>query len=431
MDGESNRMGEQKKKSRTYFCIDMKCFFASVECAERGLDPFTSLLVVADESRGRGAICLAVSPALKALGVRNRCRLFEVPSGLSVIVAKPHMKKYIEYAADIYAIYLRWIAPEDIHVYSIDEAFLDVTDYLKCYRKTPEEFVRLLMGQIASEKRIPATAGIGSNLYLAKVALDITAKHSVSHIGILDEESYRKTLWTHEPLTDFWQVASGTVKRLNKHALFTMRDVALAPENRIYAMFGVNAELLIDHAWGRESCTMADIKNYRGKTHSISNSQILCSDYSKEKAKIVMGEMARSAAEALIRQKMVTNRIAIGIGYSGDCRPSDKGTVTIGQTTNLPSILAAHTLELFDRLAAGGYPIRRLSIAFLNLGSSCHEGYDLFTDIQAIERERRREETVLSIKDRFGKNALLRGVDYTEGATARERNRLIGGHNSE
>lgn len=419
------------EKQRVYFCIDMKCFYASVECADRGLDPFTTPLVVADEARGQGAICLAVSPALKALGVKNRCRLFEVPAGLAVTVAKPRMKRYMRCAAEIYGVYLRYMAPEDIHVYSIDEAFLDVTDYLKCYHQTAEAYASFLLDEIAKKTHIPATVGIGSNLYLAKIALDITAKKNTSHIARLDEESYRETLWRHEPLTDFWQVSTGTAKRLEKRGIFTMRGIALAPETLLYQLFGVNAELLIDHAWGRESCTIADIKKYKSKSRSVSSSQILFSNYPFDKARLVVAEMARAGAETLMRQKTVTRRIALSVGYADDSRPADHGAVSLSVTTDLPSCLTKEALALFDRLADRETPIRRLSIAFPDLESSSYEGYDLFSDVEALEKERKRESALLGIKDRFGKNALLRAVDYLPGATARERNRLIGGHNGE
>ena len=279
-------------KERTYFCIDMKCFFASVECAELGLNPFETCLVVADQSRGENALCLAISPKMKTLGVKNRCRMNEIPKGIDFIVAKPRMKKYIEYAADIYDIYLDYIAPNDIHVYSIDEAFLEVTDYLKMYNMEAKEFALFLMNQIAVRKHIPAAAGIGTNLYLAKVALDITAKKTKDHVGFLNEKLYRETIWHHRPITDFCQVSSGTAKRLARYGVFDMGGVATLPEETLYKAFGVNAELLRDHALGRESCLISDIKEYKPKSKSISSSQILFEDYTYNKALTVMYEMA-------------------------------------------------------------------------------------------------------------------------------------------
>ncbi len=419
------------EKARTYYCIDMKCFFASVECAERGLDPFTTPLVVADEARGRGALCLAVSPYLKSLGVKNRCRLFEIPERIRYIIAKPRMQKYIEYAADIYELYLRYIAPQDIHVYSIDEAFIDATDYLKCYRRDAKDFARLLLSVIAREKKIPATVGIGTNLYLAKVALDITAKKAPDHIGLLTEDSYRKTLWHHQPLSDFWQISSGTVRRLAKYAIFDMAAIAHASETLLYRLFGVNAELLIDHAWGRESCLIADIKKYRSKSRSISTSQILFEDYSYEKARIVMGEMVRWSCQEMMRRHVITSKVAIFIGYSRDCLPPVNKSVHLGVTTSVYSLIAPHVMALFDRIADRKMPIRRLGITLCSVCPEGWEGYDLFTDVEAVEKEKKLEHTVLGIKDKFGKNALLRLTDLQEGATAVLRNKLIGGHNGE
>lgn len=419
------------EKSRIYYCIDMKCFFASVECAERGLDPFTTPLVVADEARGSAALCLAVSPLMKRLGVKNRCRLFEIPKSIDYQIAKPRMQKYIDYAADIYEIYLRYISPGDIHVYSIDEAFIDATDYLKCYKKEPKEFARFLVSEIAREKKIPATVGVGTNLYLAKVALDITAKKSPDHMAMLTEESYRKTLWEHQPLTDFWQISSGTVKRLSRYAIFDMRGIAKAPEEMLYRLFGVNAELLIDHAWGRESCTIADIKQYRSKSHSMSSSQILFSDYSFDKAAIVLSEMVRNGCQEMMRRRVITSKIALYVGYSKDVLPAAKGSVRMTATTQVYSVILPYVMGLFEKITDKKVPIRRLGITFCDIVSDGWEGYDLFTDIEAVEREKTLEHTVLDIKDKYGKNAMLRLSNLQEGATARERNKLIGGHNRE
>ena len=419
------------EKHRIYYCIDMKCFFASVECAERGLDPFTTPLVVADEARGSGALCLAVSPLMKRLGVKNRCRLFEIPKSIDYRIAKPRMQKYIDYAADIYEIYLRYISPNDIHVYSIDEAFIDATDYLKCYEKEPKEFARFLVSEIAREKKIPATVGVGTNLYLAKVALDISAKKSPDHIAELNEESYRETLWEHQPLTDFWQISHGTVKRLSRYAIFDMRAVAKAPEELLYRLFGVNAELLIDHAWGRESCTIADIKQYRSKSHSMSSSQILFSDYTFDKAAIVLSEMVRNGCQEMMRRRVITSKISLYVGYSKDVLPAAKGSVRMTATTQVYSVILPYVMDLFEKITDKKAPIRRLGITFCDIVSDGWEGYDLFTDIEAVEREKTLEHTVLDIKDKYGKNAMLRLSNLQEGATARERNKLIGGHNGE
>lgn len=326
-------------KQRAYFCIDMKSFFASVECAERSLNPFETNLVVADETRGTGAICLAISPKMKALGVKNRCRIFEIPKNIKYITAKPRMKKYIEYCADIYDIYLQYISPDDIHVYSIDESFIDATDYLKIYNLSPKEFATKLVNEIALKTHIPATVGIGANLYLAKIALDITAKKVPDYMGMLDEESFRKTLWNHTPITDFWQIASGTARRLLKHGIYDMEGIAKADEKLLYKLFGINAELLIDHAWGRESCTMKDIKAYKSKSKSVSNYQILFEDYSYEKAEIVLKEMILNGSQELKRRKLVTNNVGIYIGYSKDLYPPTGGSLKTSCITSCNSIL--------------------------------------------------------------------------------------------
>ena len=420
-----------KEQSRAYLCIDMKCFFASVECAERGLDPFSTPLVVADESRGKSALCLAISPKLKAMGVRNRCRLNDIPPSIRYTVAKPRMAKYIEYAADIYEIYLDYVSPEDIHVYSIDEAFLDVTEYLTLFGKTAEEMASLLMEQIARRKHIPAAAGVGTNLYLAKIALDITAKHTKDHIGVLDEETYRRTLWDHRPLTDFWQVAKGTAARLARYGIYDMRGVAECPEDVLYRTFGINAELLIDHAWGRESCTIGDIKAYRPRSRSVSNSQILFSDYPFDRARLAMTEMVLAGCEELMRRHLVTDRISLYVGYSRDVAPPAKGTVKLGVTTQLYSQFREPADKLFCRIVDPTLPIRRLGISFGEVQDEAAEGYDLFTDYERLEREKKLTRAVLGVKDRFGKNAVVRGMDLEEGATALVRNRLIGGHNGE
>ena len=414
----------------TYFCIDMKSFFASVECAERQLNPLTAKLVVADPSRGKGAICLAVSPKLKQMGVRNRCRLYEIPDNIDYIITPPHMKKYIEYCADIYDVYLDYVSPDDIHVYSIDESFIDATDYLSLYGLTAKQFAVKLTDEIARRTHIPSSVGIGSNLYLAKIALDITAKHTADHIGVLDEDSYRATLWNHRPITDFWNVAKGTAARLANYGVFDMEGVTKMPETLLHKLFGKNYRILLDHAWGRESCTIADIKAYKSKSHSVSNSQILFCDYPTDKARIVMTEMTLTMCQELMRRKVIAQNVAIGIGYSKDVLPPTGGQIRMSQATNAYSLAKEYTLRLFDEYAVPGVPIRRLSIAFSNLSDESCRGYDMFTDAEAVERELRLERAVLEIKDKFGKNAILRGIDLVDGATTRKRNTLIGGHNS-
>ena len=418
-------------EERTYFCIDMKCFFASVECAERGLNPFETNLVVADEERGTNALCLAISPKMKSLGCKNRCRMSEIPKHIRYIVAKPRMKKYIEYAADIYDIYLDYIDPNDIHVYSIDEAFIDVTAYLKMYNMDKVEFAKFLINQIARRKHIPAAAGIGTNLYLAKVALDITAKKTKDHIGVLDEKTYKETLWHHRPITDFWQVANGTASRLARYGVVDMAGVAALPEETLYKAFGINAELLIDHANGRESCLIEDIKAYKPKSKSISSSQILFEDYDYDKAKIVLYEMALAGCQDMMRRRVIANSVGIYVGYSKDVIPADGGHMRMNYATSLYSKVKEYVDILYDKHVERRVPIRRLAISFGGIADEGCEGYDLFTDFEAVEREKKLESTVLGIKDRFGKNACFRGLDLSEGATAIARNRMIGGHNGE
>jgi Nucleotidyltransferase/DNA polymerase involved in DNA repair len=279
---------------KMYLCIDLKSFYASVECVERGLDPMTANLVVADPERSDKTICLAVSPSMKALGVKNRCRVFEIPRNIDYIMAEPRMQKYIDYAAEIYGIYLKYISKDDIHVYSIDEAFIDVSPYLKTYGKNAKEMAEFLMGEVYRETGIRATCGIGTNLYLTKIALDITAKHSSDFIGYLDEELYIKTLWDHRPLTDFWRIGPGIAKRLENCNIFTMGQLAHADEELLYGTFGIDAELLIDHAWGREPVTIADIKAYKSKTNSITSGQVLMRDYSFEEGKLIIRKIPKS-----------------------------------------------------------------------------------------------------------------------------------------
>ena len=418
------------EKQRVYFVIDMKSFFASVECAERGLDAMTTKLVVADAERSETTICLAVSPALKALGVKNRCRLYEVPKDIDFIIAKPRMKKYIEYAAEIYAIYLKYIDKNDIHVYSIDECFIDVTDYLKLYKIRAKDFAIKLMKEINDTLHIPSSAGIGTNLYLAKIALDITAKHAPDRIGWLNEEKFIKTLWHHQPLSDFWGISTGTINRLAKYGVYDMAGIAKLKEDLLYKEFGINAELLIDHAWGRETCLMTDIKNYKGKTRSFSQSQILPSNYAYKDAKIVMLEMVQNGCYDLAKYHYVTQLIHLFIGYGDSRTDIAKGTKRMPVTTNLYSIIGGYADKLFDEIVDKNRPIRRVGYDFADLKGDEFEQYDLFTDLKQIEKEKNLVSSVLDLQERYGKNAVLKGLDLEEKATQRERNKMIGGHNS-
>lgn len=416
------------EKERTYYCIDMKTFYASVECAERGYNPFETNLVVADLSRGTNALCLAITPKMKAQGIKNRCRLSEIPRGVRYEVAPPRMALYIEYAADIYSLYLDYFDPQDIHVYSIDEAFIDVTEYLPYEGRDKFELAKFLMNEIADRYHIPSTAGIGTNLYLAKIALDITAKHARDHIGYLDEETYRRTLWDHRPITDFWMVAGGTARRLERYGVYDMRGVTQMDTSLAYKIFGKNAELLIDHAWGCESCLISDIKGYKSKTKSVSFSQILPRDYSYKEARTVIHEMALNGAAELMKRKVITNKVAIFVGYTHDERPPTKGGAKLDVTTNLASFLVEATLALYEKTTDPTTPIRRLGIAFENVCDEGCEGYNLFTDFAAVEKERTLQHTILGINEKFGKNAVLTGVNYMPEGTQRERNGFIGGH---
>lgn len=418
-------------EKKRYLCIDLKSFYASVECVERGLDPMTTNLVVADPDRSDKTICLAVSPSMKALGIRNRCRVFQIPKEVDYIMAPPRMKKYIAYSADIYAVYLEYIAKEDIHVYSIDEAFLDVTDYLPLYCLTAKELAQEIMEGIKAATGIPAAAGIGTNLYLAKAALDIAAKHSRDNIGYLNEAVYQETLWDHRPLTDFWRVGAGTQKRLGSLGILTMRDVAHADEEMLYQMFGVDAELLIDHAWGRESTTIEDIKSYRPKSSSLSNGQVLARDYSFEEGRLILKEMTDTLCLDMARQGLAAQSVTLMIGYSNESESKPAaGTVSMETATNSYRIMIPRLLSLYERIVQRDKPIRRLNVICNGVVNENYEQYNLFTDHEAQERDRRLQKAALEIKNRFGNNALVRGMDLQEAATALERNRQIGGHKS-
>lgn len=414
------------EKQRVYFVIDMKSFFASVECAERGLDAMTTNLVVADSSRTNKTICLAVSPALKKLGVKNRCRLFEVPHDLNVIVAPPRMRKYIEYATNIYSIYLKYIDKNDIHVYSIDECILDVTDYLKIYNIKAKAFALKLIEEINEKYHIPATCGIGTNMYLAKIALAITAKNSKDKIGWLTEEKFIKTLWHHKPLTDFWQISYGTAKRLKDIGIEDMAGVASCNEDLLYKIFGVNAELLIDHAYGKESCEMKDIKNYKSKSKSISSSQILPSAYKYDDALMVTKEMLQIGCYELAKQHYVTNLVHISIGYEegGGCHSS----ININNVTNLYKYMVSYVEETFKRIVNPKKKVRRIGYAFSNLENEKYEQYNMFVDLQEVEKEKKLRDSILKIQEKFGKNRLLKAIDISPNATTIERNNMIGGH---
>jgi len=517
MNGEVKKNLRESSEGRMYVAIDLKSFYASVECVERGLDPLRTNLVVADESRTEKTICLAVSPSLKAFGISGRARLFEVvqrveevnrerkmqASGrrltgsssdavelsenkslaVSYLVAPPRMAHYMKWSTRIYQIYLQFAAPEDIHVYSIDEVMIDVTDYLKTDGITAREMAERMIHAVYSVTGITATAGIGTNLYLAKVAMDIVAKHvepdeNGVRIGELDEMSYRRLLWGHRPLTDFWRVGRGYAEKLSEHGLFTMGDIARCSlgkaadyynEELLYRLFGVNAELLIDHAWGWEPCTMADIKAYKPEANSIGSGQVLKCPYPFQKARLVVREMTDLLALDLVDKRLVTDQIVLTVGYDkGNLSGKEKrkdydgpvtldrygrkvpkhahGTANLKKQTSSAKLLLEAVTELFDRIVDPKLLVRRIYVTACRVESEetvsaepVMEQLSLFTDYEELERQKREEEeslerekkmqqAVLDIKKKFGKNAILRGISLEEGATAKERNGQIGGH---
>lgn len=491
--------------NRIYAAIDLKSFYASVECVERGLDPLDTNLVVADESRTEKTICLAVSPALKTFGTGGRPRLFEVVqkvrevnrtrrrytpgkmfSGKSVylselnrsrflavdyITAVPRMALYMAYSSRIYSIYLRYFSPDDIHVYSCDEVFIDVTNYLELYRMSARDLVIRIIREVLSETGITATAGIGTNLFLAKIAMDIVAKKMPAdndgvRIAELDEMSFRQKLWDHRPLTDFWRIGRGYANTLERHGMFTLGDVAdrsIYDEDALYGLFGVNAELLIDHAWGIEPATIADIKAYKPRTNSLSNGQVLKEPYSCEKARIIVREMAEDLSLSLAEKNLVTDKLTLTIGYDAESLADPQanyygeittdlygrsipkhahGTENLDRRTYSPRAIGEGAMRLFDRIIDPKLLVRRVTVCACEIviksaqaDEYAEEQLDLFTDYAELERKalaERREENmqlaVLKIKHKYGKNALLKGINFEDGATMRERNGQIGGH---
>ena len=417
--------------NKIYLCIDLKSFYASVECVERGWDPLTARLVVADPERSEKTICLAVSPALKQMGVPNRCRVFQIPKEIPYKMAPPRMQLYIDYAAEIYGVYLKYIAKEDIQVYSIDEAFLDVTDYLHLYQMTAMELGRKIMQDILDTTKIPAACGVGTNLYLAKVALDIMAKHETDRIAYLDEARYREKLWKHKPLTDFWRVGRGTVERLSNMGICTMKEIAHARESLLYKAFGIDAELLIDHAWGREPVTIADIKAYRPKNTSFSSGQVLPRDYEYEEGVLVVKEMADLLCLDLVDQCLVTSHISLVIGYSNQkCFEPAKGSTTLRSATSSNRRLLSYVEQLYRRIVRPGAYIRRITLTYTGVMTEDYQQFDLFSDPEETEKDVKAQRAAISIKQRYGKNAILKGMNLEESATTIERNGQIGGHKS-
>ncbi len=447
---------------KNYIAIDLKSFYASVECVERGLDPLKARLVVADETRTDKTICLAVSPALKALGIPGRARLYEVKQkARDFIIAPPRMAFYISYSTRIYNIYLKFIAEEDMHVYSIDEVFIDATPYLKNYKCTARELAQKILRAVYDETGITATAGIGTNMYLAKVAMDILAKKAKpdengARIAELDEMSYRQKLWTHRPLTDFWRVGRGYAKRLEAAGLYTMGDIALCSEKNedyLYKLFGINAELLIDHAWGWEPCEIAEIRNYRPSTNSFSSGQVLKEPYDFEQAKIVALEMAEEVSLGLLSKKMVTNQVILTVGYDKvssanyngekmkdfygrEVPKHAHGTYNLERYTASSKLISQAVAKIFDDKVNPKLKIRRITIDVNRVKLEKDAGkelrqlglFDQPLDESLFQKEKRAEEAVLSIKRKYGRNAILKGINFEEGATGRERNAQIGGH---
>ena len=456
-----------------YIAIDLKSYYASVECVERGLDPLTTNLVVADNTRTDKTICLAVSPSLKAKGVPGRPRLFEVKQILldhrrktgeevHYITAMPRMARYIEVSAKIYSIYLGYVSPEDIHVYSIDEVFIDARPYLKLYHMSAHALALTMVRDVLAQTGITATAGIGTNLYLAKIAMDIVAKKMPAdpdgvRIAELDEISYRKLLWDHLPLTDFWQIGSGTVRRLASAGLATMGDIARCSlgtrtdfynENTLYKLFGVDAELLIDHAWGLEPCTMADIKNYRTSSKSLGIGQVLPRNYKYEEARIIVREMLEQLVYDLVGKELLTDAIVLHIGYDhsnvgsgyrgqtkvdryGRSYPrSAHGTANLGTPTSSLSSITDAVMCLFDQIVDSRLSVRRVNVTAIRVTPETDVApqLDLFTDFREKEKEHHLQKAIIKLQKRYGKNVILKGHDFQTGATTRERNGQIGGH---
>ena len=416
-----------------YMCLDLKSFYASVECADLGVDPFTTPLVVADASRGLGAITLAISPALKQLGIKNRCRLFEIPSTIEYMAVRPRMRRYMEVSASIYGVLLDYVAPEDIHVYSIDEYFIDVTPYSRLYKKTWWELALLFKYKVLEQTHIHATVGLGTNLFLAKVALDVLAKHAPQGIGILNEKLFKEKIWHHQPITDIWQIGRGIASRLHKYGVVNLHGITTVPEERWYKEFGINAELLIDHAWGRETCTMKEIHMYRPAKHSLSRGQILLRNYSYEECFVPLREMVESLLLELIAEKALTKYISLGVRYADKKVKGTGGSRRLSKYTCSLEVLSQAVLELYKKTTHSHQEIRQLSVGFDDLVSREAAPWeeDLFSTFQDREEKAYQvERTVLSIKEKFGGNSILRASSLQEEGTMQFRNTLVGGHNA-
>lgn len=421
-----------EKGERTYCCIDLKSFYASVECVERGLDPLTARLVVADRERGPKTICLAVSPAMKALGAKGRPRVFQLPRGVTYEMARPRMSLYLSYSARIVGIYLRYIDPQDLHVYSIDECFMDLTPYLSLYGKTARELVGMLCDEVLCETGLTATAGIGSNLFLAKVALDVTAKHAADGVGVLDERSFREQVWHHRPLTDIWQIGGRIAARLRAWGIYDLYDLAHADVDALYHEFGVNAEYLIDHAWGLEPCTIAEIHAYEPQATSIGSGQVLPCDYTFEEGRMILREMVDEVVLELVEKRLVAGHVGLHVGYASQKDAPDHASASRkleGHTASFEKVMAFMD-SLFCEMVDPDRAIKRINVSLGHLMPEQHAACDLFTDQEAEAQERARQEALVAIKQRFGKDAVMRGTSLKEKARGRERAHQVGGHHA-
>lgn len=416
-------------EDKIYCCIDLKSFYASAECVDRGLDPFKENLVVADPERSKGTVCLAVSPAMKALGVKNRCRLYEIPKEIKFITAKPRMKFYIEKSAEIYSVYLRYISPEDIHVYSIDEVFIDLTDYLRLYKKSAKEIAKLLVDEVFKTTGIRATVGIGTNLFLAKIALDITAKHAADFMGYLDEYEFKRTIWHHRPITDVWNVGRGIADRLERLGIFDLYGVSKCPEHILYKEFGINAELLIDHANGIEPCTIQDIHSYKSKSNSLSNGQVLFSDYSFYDGLVIVKEMVEQLVLELVEKNLVSDSISLYVSFADKTKKPVGGTEKLAEYTSSLKKFLHYFTEFYYKKVPKNALIRRINVGLNNVIDQVFSTIDLLTDVETVKKENILQHAVVDIKRKYGKNAILMGTSFEDHATGRERNKMIGGHN--
>ena len=410
-----------------YLCIDLKSFYASVECVVAKLDPMTTNLVVADKTRGPGALCLAVSPSLKQLGVRNRCRLYEIPDNIKYLIAKPKMSLYIKYSVLIYKIYLKYLSETDIYPYSIDEMFLDISSYLNYYQMTPYMLAKRILKDIKDTLNITATCGIGTNLYLAKVALDILAKHDPNYIAYLDEKTYIDKLSHHKPLTDFFQIGVGIAKTLNNLGIYDLAGLQTFPLSKLQEVFGINADILYEHAFGRDDTTFLDIRNYQTKSNSLSLSQVLFRDYNYLEARDIIKEMVMSLTLTLIQNRLITKTISLSIVYTKNTFKLFHKQKQIYATNNYQNILT-NFLYLYDNFVLKEGYIRQIGISFNQINKEAFKEYNLFTDQKQEEIDYRLFKTINDIKNRYGRNSLLQGINLLEHSTQKIRNTLIGGH---